>query len=536
MYSPNNVSGFLLLTLPNCTVDSPSSPPQTGLLSLQCVTLDLADVNDQAPSTSNGTTSSLANRRDVWLVLKLNSFEIIISPTQRINYSRSEFTYIFLPEEGSEFVRLVVPLDPNNPNSLQDLETMEVILSQYGVLHDIDAGLTNGNTPVEDIPPPYAPSSTPSASASNSMTTSHSVVSPQGVGDVSMSDFKGHLVLMDQDSGEVMGTLDEKVKLQEDEVLSAPKQGREKDPVVVELPSEEEEAQGKYTAYVHPADEHDRDMLIKTAGLISNGILVLSSALSTGITTLANFYISHSTPSETPIIFSPRTQSNVRRIHTISGAAVDVTSRTTNTIFNLLEGAVNRFTVTNSSRLQPQQVTSPKPGPPLPPRKDNLTFEKDRPSLPSPALPPRSQGSRDPSPRRVVGASQAGLSSSKPRLLNRILASTDIIITALERSATQLIESSTDAVSRGISHKYGASAGDMSRMTGNTIRNVSLVYVDVRGVGRRALLKRAGKAVVKAQFSGKDVVFMNGTNNAAAAQGNASGDSDLKGKGIQVKA
>lgn len=34
-----------------------------------------------------------------------------------------------------------------------------------------------------------------------------------------------------------------------------------------------------------------------------------------------------------------------------------------------------------------------------------------------------------------------------------------------------------------------------------TAKNVGLVYVDMTGMGRRALLKRAGRTFVKARFS-----------------------------------
>lgn len=183
----------------------------------------------------------------------------------------------------------------------------------------------------------------------------------------------------------------------------------------------------------------------------SHGILFLSSAISSGLTSLANYYIAHSTPSTKPITFSPRTKANVKRVHTISGVAVDVTSRTTNTIFKLVDGTINRLTGSNTPtstgrpQPQPQRTASP---PPLPPRgKEKGDLSKDH--FPPPALPPR--------PRSPFGhgpaAPPTSPPSSKPRLLNRILASTDIILTALEQSATQLIESGTDAVSRGIGHK-----------------------------------------------------------------------------------
>ena len=42
---------------------------------------------------------------------------------------------------------------------------------------------------------------------------------------------------------------------------------------------------------------------------------------------------------------------------------------------------------------------------------------------------------------------------------------------------------------------------------GETAQNVGIVYIDAKGVGRRALLKRAGKQIVKARLGHKEVVF-----------------------------
>lgn len=48
---------------------------------------------------------------------------------------------------------------------------------------------------------------------------------------------------------------------------------------------------------------------------------------------------------------------------------------------------------------------------------------------------------------------------------------------------------------------------DASLMVGHTARNVGVVYIDARGVGRRALLKKAGARYVKAKLGKKDVVL-----------------------------
>lgn len=65
--------------------------------------------------------------------------------------------------------------------------------------------------------------------------------------------------------------------------------------------------------------------------------------------------------------------------------------------------------------------------------------------------------------------------------------------------------------------------GEISRVAGKSIQNVGLVYIDVKGVGRRALLKRAGKVVVKARMGGKEVVL--GQQAQAVLQSGASSSS-----------
>lgn len=49
--------------------------------------------------------------------------------------------------------------------------------------------------------------------------------------------------------------------------------------------------------------------------------------------------------------------------------------------------------------------------------------------------------------------------------------------------------------------------GEASLLVGHSVRNVGLVYIDARGVGRRALLKKAGKQYIKAKLGKKDVVL-----------------------------
>ena len=64
---------------------------------------------------------------------------------------------------------------------------------------------------------------------------------------------------------------------------------------------------------------------------------------------------------------------------------------------------------------------------------------------------------------------------------------------------------------RVVATRQGA-VGEVHVLTGaevpprQTVRNVGMVYIDAKGVGRRALLKRAGKGYIKCKLGGKDVV------------------------------
>ena len=82
-----------------------------------------------------------------------------------------------------------------------------------------------------------------------------------------------------------------------------------------------------------------------------------------------------------------------------------------------------------------------------------------------------------------------------------------MLLTKIERSAYHLASSSNTAISSVLGHKYGPEVGDASRLLGSSATNVGVVYIDVRGVGRRALLRRAGKGYIKAKLGKKDVVL-----------------------------
>ncbi|CAE6454585.1 unnamed protein product [Rhizoctonia solani] len=403
--------GFLLLTIPNCTLVTQDQRTQTGVLALECVTIPLPTQTAFA-----GAAPDTRNERDVWLVLRLGSFETIISPIQTITHIRAQHQFTIPAEDGGS-VTLTVP-PPLTDAATEDLESFEVLLSQYGILRETGPGRSS-------------PGDKGSASGDN----------------------KGRLVLVDEDNGAMLGTLGEQFNIREDPSLVS--KGHEKDPVVVEIPEHGEQV------YVHNISPDEQDWLLRSAGYISRGIMYATDLASKGMAAAAQRYVSNSSPTTQPIVFSETTNNNMRRVHNVSGQAVKVTAQTTGMIHKIIDMGIDRVAGTGKNK----QVDRSAPGAPPPP------------------------------PR-------------PPRLLNRILISTDLILTTLEQSAGQLVSHGTDAASRVAGHRYGPEAGAHARHFGETVRNVGVVYIDARGVGRRALIKRAGKRVIKGRLgSGKEVML-----------------------------
>lgn len=241
------------------------------------------------------------------------------------------------------------------------------------------------------------------------------------------------------------------------------------------------------------------------------------------MTGAANYYIANSKPSAEPIVFSDTTKQNFKRIHNISGTAVKVTSKTTGLIHQTVEKLADRVAGKGKgtpgegqhsvqSGLRPGAMTGIPYGSsssfPTPiSGKNSSTWPSQysgrtlHPSSNSSFAPPP----YEPSPSPTPGTTPPPLPRRK--LLNRLLTSTDMLLTTLESSAHHLVSTTTTSLSAAATHKYGHEAGQAVGMMGDSVKNVGVVYIDMKGVGRRALLKVAGKRVVKARMGGKEVVF-----------------------------
>ncbi|GAA5838288.1 hypothetical protein JCM9279_003189 [Rhodotorula babjevae] len=126
---------------------------------------------------------------------------------------------------------------------------------------------------------------------------------------------------------------------------------------------------------------------------------------------------------------------------------------------------------------------------------------------------------------KAAGLQQGGSPSGWKGTLAATLTAVNTVADHLEAGGKTLLDSGSKSASQVIHHKYGAEARGVADDVGSSVKHVALVYVDARGVTRKALLKGVGKGAIKAQLSDGSQVYLSGDGDelkqleAAAAQG-----------------
>lgn len=235
---------FLLLSLPRATLGRQrGDPPLTDSLYLECVTISAG----RSPFPD----------RDIYLVIKLGRLEIPVDPSRRVTASigHDSHVYTFLATDSDSQFSISVPF-PRNPVAASDLETFNHILTQYvagfseerdgqHVPHHLDHKIDRVTSPTNEY-----------------------------------EDLRGHLILVNESDGTVLGDLDHEFKINEDPALT--RGLPENAPVVIELPPDYDTAtaiRGRVPgeefvpltardAFVRAVPPEERDALTDTATLI----------------------------------------------------------------------------------------------------------------------------------------------------------------------------------------------------------------------------------------------------------------------------
>lgn len=304
----------------------------------------------------------------------------------------------------------------------------------------------------------------------------------------------GQIVLVDEEDGSVIGELAENFQVVEDSALKPGSKGlstsdsfarfrkeyltASPDPVEITLPPEGGQrinvapiSPELYEAELHPA--YKNSFLVSNASAASRLIITGSDMLAKMLQSQANNFTKKTQPSAKPMTFKPATRERIRRINTFTGGAAGLSAKTVGQIGKLAQS----FGATLGGH-------GKKGGP---------------------------------SPHKGFGPDGKPLNTYKPGLLNKSMMAFSTVMDGVEQAGRNLLASTSEAATTVVTHKWGPEAGDVTRSLGGGVKNVGLVYIDVTGVSRRAILKSVAKGMVVGHtVSGEQVIVGGGDGGVAA--------------------
>ncbi|KAK3319370.1 senescence-associated protein-domain-containing protein [Apodospora peruviana] len=276
----------------------------------------------------------------------------------------------------------------------------------------------------------------------------------------------GQIVLVDEEDGSVIGELTDGFHVLEDSAV----QPGSKDPVQITLPSDGGQmiqiapADADLEPELHPA--YKKSFLVSNASAASRLIITGSDMVSKLLQNSADTYTKKTQPYTKPMTFQPTTKEHIRRINTFTGGAASLSAKTVGQI-----GKVAQNLGATLGSHGKKGAGTPK------------GYDKDG----------------------------KPLDTYKPGILNKSMMAFSTVMDGVEQAGRHLLASTSDAASTVVEHKWGPEAGDLSRNIGGGVKNVGLVYIDVTGVSRRAILKSVAKGMVVGRTSsGQDVIVGGG--------------------------
>ena len=211
---------------------------------------------------------------------------------------------------------------------------------------------------------------------------------------------------------------------------------------------------------MHPA--YKKSHLVSGASRASQLLLTTSSLVTNTLASQADNFTKNTKPVK-PVTFSPSTHAHIRRINTFSTKAASVSAAGV--------GAVSKVA---------QNLGA------------NFSMRKDG---------------------RARGYDKDGniIDSYRPGILNKSLMAFNTVVDGMEQAGRNLLVGGSESASTVVGHRWGDEAGEVAGHIGGGFKNVGLVYIDVTGVSRRAVLKSVAKGMIVGKVKdGRQVVVGGG--------------------------
>lgn len=210
----------------------------------------------------------------------------------------------------------------------------------------------------------------------------------------------------------------------------------------------------------HPS--YKKSTIVSSATKASRLIVTTSDVVSRVLQSQADSFTRNTKPNAKPVTFTPTTHQHIRRINTVSKKVAGMSATTVGVIGNVAQnfGA-------------------------------SMSLRKDG----------RSRGyDKDGNP----------IDTYKPGVLNKSLMAFNTVVDGIEQAGRNLLTGTSSSVTTVVGHRWGAEAGEVSRNIGGGFKNVGLVYIDVTGVSRRAILKSVAKGMVVGKVKGGGEIIVGG--------------------------
>ncbi|KAI6779908.1 Spartin-like protein [Emericellopsis cladophorae] len=370
------------------------------------------------------------------------------------------------PESGA-FTRLEFPAVKSRPGVQEDVDTFETILAQCTAFleraqapvsskkKESDAARAKAREAAGEELPPYNPADYEPGQA-YAAGSSSAQAQQQG----------GRIVLVDQEDGSVIGELGEGFQVVEDGAV----QPGSKDPVMVALPQDGSQniaigpAPQEYVGKdMHPA--YKKSTIVSGASKASQLLVTTSDFVTRTMSTQADNFTKSTQPVK-PVTFQPTTHEHIRRINTLSTKAAGLSTATVGTISKYAQNF----------------------GASVAKRKDGSARGYDKDGNP--------------------------IDTYKPGVLNKSLMAFNTVVDGVEQAGRNLLTGASSSATQVVGHRWGPEAGEVAGHIGGGVKNVGLVYIDVTGVSRRAILKSVAKGMVVGNVKGGGQVIVGGEEGA----------------------
>ncbi|KAI4673970.1 uncharacterized protein J4E88_008437 [Alternaria novae-zelandiae] len=267
----------------------------------------------------------------------------------------------------------------------------------------------------------------------------------------------GEVVLVDEENGSVVGELAEGAMIHADPALQQGSKSQDPVEIVVSPDGKRIDIRPLEEDYLemarHPA--YKDSGLVQNAAAASRLVVTGSSYLSNMMVSGAENFINKTRPNEKPMVFKPATHERVRKINTLTTGVAGYSAKTV--------GQLTKYAQNAAAGMAGHKKTHAK----------------------------------------SVNPDGTPNTNYKPGLLNKSLIAFSTVADGISHSGKQLLTSSGAAASAAVGHKYGAEAGQITTNLAGGVKNVGLVYIDVTGVSRKAIIKSVAKGMVVGKVKDK---------------------------------